>query len=170
MKTTAIPAQITTVEDRIAGNLTLPQLLLLVAPIFLGSAVYIIIPPLFHNAPYKIILIFCLFVVCSLLAIRIKGKLLLHWVIVISKYNIRPRYYVANKNSLYGRDGLSHAFASEIQQEATTTRSRSSRSHSKLSIADIVRIQRILQDPQSNLVFKTTKKGGLRVSITEIKP
>ena len=33
MKLTVVPAQVTTIEDKIAGNLTLPQLLILSAPV-----------------------------------------------------------------------------------------------------------------------------------------
>jgi hypothetical protein len=37
MKTTIIPAQITTVEDKIAGNLSFAQILLFLAALFLGT-------------------------------------------------------------------------------------------------------------------------------------
>jgi hypothetical protein len=37
MRTRVIPAQITTVEDRIAGNLNLTQILLLMIPVILGT-------------------------------------------------------------------------------------------------------------------------------------
>ena len=77
MKVTIVPAQVTTVEDRIAGNLGLSQLLLLTTPVFSGSLLYVVLPPVFHGAIYKLVLIVALFIICSLMAIRIKGKILL---------------------------------------------------------------------------------------------
>jgi hypothetical protein len=40
MKTTIVPAQVTTVEDRITARLTFTQLLLLVTPVFLSGAMF----------------------------------------------------------------------------------------------------------------------------------
>ena len=42
MRTTVVPAQVTTVEDKIAGNLGLSQLLLLTLPVFGGSALFLV--------------------------------------------------------------------------------------------------------------------------------
>jgi hypothetical protein len=39
-----------------------------------------------------------------LLALRIKGKIVLMWLIVLFNYQLRPKYYLFNKNSLYQRD------------------------------------------------------------------
>lgn len=58
MKTSIVPAQITTVEDKVAGNLSLPQLFLLSAPIFIGSLVYLIFPPFMGAASYKLVIVF----------------------------------------------------------------------------------------------------------------
>src|ERR1039458_6831582 len=104
MKVTIVPAQVTTVEDRIAGNLRLSQLLLLTTPVFSGSLLYVVLPPVFHGAIYKLVLIVALFIICSLMAIRIKGKILLLWLVVLVHYNLRPRFYVFNKLSTHGRE------------------------------------------------------------------
>ena len=40
MRTTVIPAQITTVEDKIAGSLNLTQILILMIPVFWATIVY----------------------------------------------------------------------------------------------------------------------------------
>src|SRR5665213_4365185 len=104
MKVTVVPAQVTTVEDRIAGRLGLSQLLLLAAPIFGGSALYIILPPAMNSSAYKLVIIITLMLICSTMAIRIKGKIVLLWLIVILRYRLRPSYYVFNKNAVNGRD------------------------------------------------------------------
>lgn len=168
MKTAIVPAQVTTVEDRIAGNLGLSQLLLLVVPIFGGSALYIVLPPGYHNAVYKLVIIALLITICGVLAIRVKGKILLHWAVIILRYNFRPAYYVFNKNSLANRD--QHETGTTEQTEAVEETKPMQRSQApSLSIADIARAQAVIEDPAANLTFETNKKGGLRVLITEIE-
>lgn len=44
MRSTVIPAQVTTVEDTIAGNLTITQIMLLIAPVLLSTAIYAVVP------------------------------------------------------------------------------------------------------------------------------
>jgi len=167
MKSAIVPAQVTTVEDRIAGSLGLSQLLLLVIPVFGGSALYIILPPGYHNAAYKLIIIVLLIAVCGILAIRIKGKILLNWAVIILRYNFRPTYYVFNKNSLAGREQY-EAVKTE-QDEATQSAKPVQRSRlPALSIADITRVQAVIENPAANLTFKANKKGGLSVLITEV--
>src|SRR6266487_1064357 len=98
MKSSIVPAQITTVEDKVAGNLSLSQLLLLAAPVFIGSAIYIIFPPSLGAAAYKLAIVTIIGVIFGLLAIRIKGRIMLLWVITIARYNLRPRHYIYDKN------------------------------------------------------------------------
>ena len=45
MKMTVVPAQVTTVEDRIIGSLGFSQILLLVIPIFVSAGVFALVPP-----------------------------------------------------------------------------------------------------------------------------
>lgn len=169
MRTTIVPAQITTVEDRIAGRLGLSQLLLLIAPIFGGSAIFVILPPFFNYAVYKVVFIVCFAVLCGLLAIRFKGKILLFWCVVMLRYNLRPRYYVFNKNSAYARDldkpmSTSAETAEEAQpQEAPQKRMK------LLSTADLVQIEDIITNPAANLHFVANKKGELSVRLTEVQ-
>ncbi|HUC88104.1 MAG TPA: hypothetical protein VMR95_03065 [Candidatus Binatia bacterium] len=166
MKITVIPAQITTVEDRIAGNLGLNQLLLLVLPIFGDSILYVILPPNLHGAAYKIVVMLGLFVICGILAIRFKGKLLVFWLIVLVRYNLRPRYYVFNKHSLHGRE----VSMSPVEEPAITAEPKAHSTHTSLSLslAEIVKLKGLIENPMANVAFET-KKGGLYVRITEVK-
>jgi hypothetical protein len=169
MRTTIVPAQITTVEDRIAGRLGLSQLLLLILPIFGGSGIFVILPPFFNYAVYKLVIIVCMVVLCGLLAIRIKGKILLFWGITLLRYNLRPRYYVFNKNSAHTRDVITQAaIPVEATEEAKTPKVVRA-PLPQLSTAELVAIETILANPDANLHFKTDKKGALSVSITEIQ-
>ncbi len=54
MKTQVIPAQITTIEDKIAGNFSLTQILLLMFPVFWAAAVYTLLSPSLQLAWYKL--------------------------------------------------------------------------------------------------------------------
>lgn len=104
MRSTVIPAQVTTVEDTIAGNLTLTQIILLIMPVLLSTAVYAVLPERLALTTYKIPLIIFLFVVFVVLALRIKGRIVLSWLSVMAIYYFRPHIFVFNKNTVYTRD------------------------------------------------------------------
>jgi hypothetical protein len=103
MRTTIIPAQVTTVEDTIAGNLTLTQIMLLIAPVLLSTAIYAVLPEKMVLSAYKIPLIIVTSFIFVSLSLRIKGRLVLHWLMVLSSYLLRPHIYVFNKNTLFSR-------------------------------------------------------------------
>ena len=46
---------------------------------------------------YKVILIAVVTVLSGILAIRIKGKIILLWLFVLFRYNLRPKLYLFNK-------------------------------------------------------------------------
>jgi hypothetical protein len=167
MKVTVVPAQVTTVEDRIVGSLGLSQILLLAAPIFGGSALYIILPPVMHPSVYKVVLMVAFLLLCGLLSVRIKGKILLFWLVVILRYNLRPRYYVFNKHSLHGRS-FQEATQSVATEDETTEVKRKAHRKLPLSTAEIYKVQNLLDNPAANLSFET-RKGYLYVRITEVK-
>lgn len=168
MRTTIVPAQITTVEDKIAGNLGISQLLLLITPVFLGSAMFAVLPPFLGSAPYKLVLLVCLAVLCGTLAIRIKGKILLLWIVVVVRYNIRPKYYLFDKNDTHLRD-LPHEVKAEEVEENTATQEENYPILAQLPTAEVVKIESIITNPQANLYFKTNRKGKLSVRVTEVK-
>src|SRR5581483_2108405 len=103
MKVRSIPAQITTVEDKIAGNLNLTQMILLVIPIFWIMIVYALIYPQMHFAWYKLPIILIIGLVCCVLALRIRGKVVLNWLVILLRYNSRPTFYLYDKNDSYMR-------------------------------------------------------------------
>lgn len=166
MKTTVVPAQVTTVEDRIAGNLGLSQLLLLAIPVFGSSALYIVLPPVMHGAGYKYTVMVLLLALCSLLAIRIKGKLVLFWLAIILRYNLRPRYYIFNKHSLHNREQYDHVVL--VDKEDFREVLKVARKPLSLSTAEAIELEHLLEDPAANLSFEN-RKGGLYVRITEVK-
>jgi hypothetical protein len=167
MKVTVVPAQITTIEDRIAGSLGVSQLLLLALPIFLNSGIYILFPPTMHNAPYKVTVMIMLFIFCGLMSIRVKNKIILLWLVVLLRYNFRPRYYVFDKNDASGRSRIikENPAKKMIKENALVVK------HSPINLLktpDLVRLQTILENPAANVTYKNIR-GGLHVYITETK-
>lgn len=104
MKTTIVPAQITTVEDKIVGNLTFPQILFLVIPLITTCIIYLIVNPVLHLTIPKLIIIIFQFIIFPPLAIRFKGKTLASHLRTIAIYRRRPRIYIFTKNDIAGRD------------------------------------------------------------------
>lgn len=168
MRSTIIPAQVTTVEDKIAGNLGVTQLLLLTAPIFGGSALFVVFPPFFGYAVYKVVLIVCLMVLSGMLAIRIKGRIVLHWLIILSGYMMRPKYYVFDKNDNYLRASDAPAAPDAVAAEEAPTTSRRE-ALPLLAPAELVRLDGLIADPRAQLQFKTNRKGELSVYVTEVQ-
>lgn len=167
MKQTVVPAQVTTVEDRIAGNLSLSQIMLLIAPVFVGTGAYLILPPIGKGAIYKFVIMAVLFLVCAMLAIRIRGKIVLFWLNVLICYNTRPRYFVFNKQTTYAREVTTTTKTPEPVLEVENKSERVKRQLS-LTTADMLHIRSILDNPAANLHFEN-RKGSLYVRITEIQ-
>ncbi|HSX05431.1 MAG TPA: hypothetical protein VLF69_03115 [Candidatus Saccharimonadales bacterium] len=167
MKQTVVPAQITTVEDRIVGSLGLTQIVLLALPVLATGLVFTAFPPAMHIAPYKIIALTVLAAICGMLAIRIRGQLMLFWLIVRVRFNIRPTYYIFNKNTTANRelyDAMKTVELPHEELEKTAPRRRAS----KLSVTDTIRAFEAMDNPAAHLTFATNKKGNLYVHITEV--
>lgn len=166
MKVTVVPAQVTTVEDRIAGNLGFSQLMLLAMPVFSSAALFVVLPPFYKGALYKTILISVLFVVSSLLAIRIKGKLVLFWIMTLLNYNLRPRYYTFDKRTMAGREQYNAALQFE-DEPVVVTKEKFEQSNLNLTPAELVALNDLMEHPDANLSFEA-KKGGLYVRISQV--
>ena len=168
MKVTVVPAQVTTVEDRIMGALSFSQLMLLIVPVFFGGALYLLAPPLFGSDIYKYILMTIIALACIVLAIRVKGKILAYWIVIVLRYNLRPKYYLFDKNTSILRKNY----------ETTITRPKEQDEH--VSLKERAKLPRLehhemtdlmtkLENPAAKLRFETTRKGGLYVRLTEIE-
>jgi hypothetical protein len=168
MKVTVVPAQVTTVEDRIIGSLGFSQLLLLVVPIFFSAATFAMLPPLMGYATYKVVLMGIVALFCCTLAIRIKGKILAFWLVAILRYNLRPKFYVFNKNSASYREQY------DIRRQEKTSSNEKVKTKRTLSVPrlefhEAAKVLAAIDNPASKLRFETTKKGGLHVRLTEVK-
>ncbi len=167
MKSTIVPAQITTVEDKIAGNLSFTQMMLLVAPVILTGILFILLPPFVHVNFTKLLLGGCLFTIGAALALRIKGELVLHRLITKVSYNLRPKYFVYEKNDRYLRYEPTNTLVQE-QAVANIPEEVEDFIAEILAMPERVRIESAISDPRANFQF-IVKKGGLHVRINEIK-
>lgn len=161
MKSTVVPAQVTTVEDKIAANLTFTQVLLLIVPVFLTAAIFAFIPPFMSLRSYKLAACLVVAVVCLALAVRVRGKIVLVWIGLIGRYNVRPRYHVFDKNDLYLRPVVPEP-PKEVKVKETAKQSQKELTE-PLPIARLMKAETVID----RLEFHTTKKGGLRVRIQE---
>lgn len=164
MKTTVIPAQITSVEDKIDGNLSVTQILLLLSALFLASIMYLLFPQQMKLTAYKLPLIIVIVLTCLLLAVRIKDKIVLQWLVVLSIYSLRPRYYIFNKN-----DATLREISMDIKQKEKKTVAKHPlevKQKETISFADSIAIEQLLLHPKRQVRFAFRRKGGIDVSIS----
>jgi len=174
MRTTVIPAQITTVEDKIAGNLNLAQIVLLVIPVIWATVVYTIVPPVFRLAWYKLPVAMVVLVICVALSLRIKGKVLINWLAVLLRYNLRPKYYIYNKNDAYLRELYMPEFEKKQRKFfnfkfAKAPKKKEIKIKAKdFGLKDLIALKDFIHNPNYQLSLKPDSKGGLYVYLREV--
>jgi hypothetical protein len=168
MRISIVPAQITTVEDKIAGNVSVQQAMLLGVPILSGFIIALIFPPSGQFVAYKIAIVLGLFFVCGSLAIRIKDRIVAQWLKLFVVYSARPLHYVYDKNSTYLRDTETTDVNTEetapiqpVRKPIITT--------NNISPKEFVRLEQFATDVRAGMKFEIGKKGELNVRITEVK-
>ncbi len=170
MRTKVIPAQITTVEDKIAGNLSLTQIMILISPVCLATIIYVLFPPSMQLVVYKLALTIVITLICIFLSLRIEGVVVAQWLIILFRYNLRPRFYVFNKNDTYQRlldlpkivTKPRFTFKKKVVKETVETKL------STLHISDAIKLEYALTNKKFDLKFRVAKKGGLNVAFQEI--
>lgn len=168
MRVSVVPAQVTTVEDRIIGCLGFMQILILVSAILCGVGVFVMLPPMMGEAWYKYGIIAAVLVVGSILSIRVRGVVLAHWVGIIVRYNQRPMYYVADKNTMAyrqrdkGKDDQAHMPV----HTSPGTVSRHQPVH--LDASARAKARAVIDDPAAHIRIVTDTKGGVHVRITQV--
>lgn len=144
MRTTIIPAQITTVEDKIAGSLNMTQILILMFPVLWTALLFIVCLPTMKLVPYKFILIGLVTLICLILVIRIKDKIIAEWLGVVFRYHFRAKYWLFNKNDLTNRivdvpDILDVAASPRKASKKATHKSKT-----EVGISDLVRLEQLI--------------------------
>ncbi len=161
MKSTVVPAQITTVEDKIAGSLNFIQIILLVFSLIIGTAFYGLIPPKLHLSSLKIVLMIGEFAIFGLLALRYKGRILADWLVIYLRYKARPRIYIFTKNDPQSREQF--ADIKIMQKEKTPLAATVKKRIKKNKLID----HPIFENSGSIISIKPSKKGGFDVEYQE---
>lgn len=94
MKSAIVPSEVTSLEDTIAANLSLSQVILLTTPVFIIAFTVAALPPEMHLSIYKLLLSFFVSVPFLILAIRVKRRLVLGWLTLALTYINRPHKYL----------------------------------------------------------------------------
>ena len=120
------------------------------------------------SALYKYIIMGVLALVCCILAIRIKGKILALWLVTILRYNVRPKYYLFNKNTSALRQDYPPIIEPKMDEKTTDTRNTRT-TRPRLNTPETAKVLAAIENPAAKFRFETTKKGGLNVRLTEIE-
>lgn len=167
MKTTVVPAQITSVEDRIAGNFTFSQVILLIFALLISAALYLVIPPRTGFSAIKISLIAINLIIFCGLAIRWNGKIVAQWLVVYFQFTNRPRIYTFTKNDLTARS---------VPQEIVEKKKVKKRVEEKaiitetpLTISEQLQLKSLIDNSSLSMSFELSKKGGVNVSLSPTK-
>ncbi len=169
MRTTVIPAQITTVEDKIAGNLSMTQIVILLVPIFFGTLVFAMLPPTMHLALYKLPPVIFVLFMSLILSLRIKGKVVASWLLVLLSYNTRAKYYVFNKNDTYLRDIPEFERTPKKESIKTVVKKELAIPAKTFGIKELKELETFIKNPNYSFSLKPGKKGGLYVVASEVK-
>ncbi len=168
MRISIVPAQITTVEDKIIGNITVQQAMLLGVPILVGFIIAIVFPPAGQFVTYKIAIVLGLFAICGSLAIRIKDRIIAKWIKLFVVYSARPLYYVFDKNSTYLRNHEESEVVAETTEDVKPIKKPVTLTNN-ISPKEFVRLEQFATDARAGMKFEVGKKGELNVHITEVK-
>ncbi len=99
MRSTVIPAQITSVEDKITSFLNLKQIVILVLDLILIIVIFLIIPPLVKFSLLKMILSVTLSLLIVPLIIKYRDVILLDYLVLMLSFKLRPKIYVLRRDS-----------------------------------------------------------------------
>ena len=165
MRTTVIPAQITTVEDKIAGNLNLTQIVLLLLALLSAVFMYAVLPPKATFQVYKIPFIVLSMLTFAILSLRVKNRVIINWIVLLASYYFRPAFYIANKNDLYLRDVILDIPVKIKSRKATSL--KEAKKVAEVPIFNPVSVERVLGISRAKLSFKF-EKGGLN-AIWQVK-
>ena len=171
MRTRVIPAQITTVEDKIVGSLNLMQIMMLMAPVFFMTLIYAVFPPSMSFVAYKLTLSAIFFVICITLSLRIKGKIVIHWLSILIRYNLRAKYYIYNKNESYLRTlHLPTTNKTPVaEKKLLKAKARKKIKPAIYRIKNLVSLENMIGNDEVDFRYKIGKKGGLNVAFEQIK-
>ena len=160
-RTTTVPAQITTVEDKIIGSLGMIQLVLLGGALLGSGALFLCVPPANSTSVFKVVLMVVMDAFLCASAFRYKGELLLKWGVLGLHYAIRPSRWIYDKNSMYLRppsdDNRAKTTEATVEIEEVAYAPIDT-----LNTPERVRVERLMGSSSANVRYINTK-GGLKI-------
>lgn len=159
MRTTIIPAQITTVEDKIAGSLNFTQILLFMIPVLWGTLVYAVFSPVMKLSPYKISLVLVVTAISLVLALRIKEKIVAEWIGIILRYKLRPKFYIFNKNDVSQRS-IDLPVEPTVHHKKVLEKSNT-KNIKELSIKELIKFEQAMASKNLAVSFRYGRKSTL---------
>jgi hypothetical protein len=97
--------------------------------------------------------------------LRVKGRVVLNWLIVWLKFRTRPSFYVLDKNDDYLRE-------SELSNENSNKTKAVIKTKEKeivLTKIDTTKLIDLINNQKNSLSFEFNKQGGLHVSMEMAK-
>ena len=118
---------------------------------------------------YKLILILLFSVSSLILALRIKGRVVFNWLLILSRFKLRPKIFVFDKNDNYLREVEAIILDKKKKIPAVKTIKLISLKEPALMEADTVRLLHFIKNKNNSLSFKLNDKGGLNVAFEQGK-
>lgn len=162
MKTSIVPAQVTSIEDTITGNLNLKQIILLVMPVFIFALVFVIIPPSMSVNLLKCVIAITMSLPFVVLSIRHRGVVLLDGVKIVISYWLRPHIYLLTH---YAADDSKEDQIDGPQDSAEPTQSQTLiKKLNRLEPHEVIKLDQILTGKR---VVYFSSKGVFNVTIED---
>ena len=151
MRVSIVPAEMTSIQDKIIGDLNMNQVILLSTPLIFTILVYLFIPPFSKLSLLKITVCSISIISLGILSIKIDEKILLdHLKIFISFFN-RPRIYLNTISEM--RPDISLSIENEIENNI-------------ISPPEIIdREKKFNLKKKDKLIFNLNKKGNLDAKV-----
>jgi len=151
MRVSIVPAEMTSIQDKIIGDLNMNQVILLSTPLIFTILVYLFIPPFSKLSLLKIIVCSISIISLAILSIKIDGKIFLeHLKILISFFN-RPRIYLNTISEI--QPDIDISIENEIENNIITPP----------EILDREKIFNLKK--KDKLIFNLNKKGDLDAKV-----
>jgi hypothetical protein len=160
---TVVPAQILTVEDKIAGSLSMRQLILIGTGVIGSGGIYLVMEPSNKASLLKALLLLAFNAATLGSAVRYKGSLLMDWAFVGLVYTFRPRHWIYDKQSTYLRD--TEQQKSQEDNVAVEVEKTNIAPLPTVDLSTKIEIERLLRDPAKQVRYVNTK-GGLKIVFT----
>jgi hypothetical protein len=151
MRVSIVPAEMTSIQDKIIGDLNMNQVILLSTPLIFTILVYLFIPPFSKLSLLKIIVCSISIISLAILSIKIDGKIFLEHLKILNSFFNRPRIYLNTISEI--QPDIDISIENEIENNIITPP----------EILDREKIFNLKK--KDKLIFNLNKKGDLDAKV-----